>query len=369
MNTRPCRNVYVHVPFCNGKCAYCAFYSEPEVNPASVAQWLDRLEDDAARKSARTLPLDTLYIGGGTPTALSRAALERLFRILEHRFSFLPGAEISIECNPESLTAEKAEILGRHVNRVSMGVQSFRFDFREKIGRRSSGVRAVEMALSLLRANGIENIGFDLIYAIPGETPADWKQELETALSYPIRHLSAYSLSIEEGTELAARGLPPEDSELSFAMWEAAQEILSAHGMPRYEISNYASMPYECRHNQNVWHAEPYLGLGPAACSFDGAVRFTEIPSLSRWLAGEAPEPDVISEEKRLGEMFIMGLRTVRGWKKSEFSRVSRLPWREMWSTIIGKQRKDGLLQETPERIFPTEKGLAFWNDLAEAYL
>ena len=369
MNTRPCRNVYVHVPFCNGKCAYCAFYSEPEVNPASVTQWLDRLENDAARKSAQTLTLDTLYIGGGTPTALPPETLKRLFRILERHFSFLPGAEISIECNPESLTEEKAEILARHVNRVSMGVQSFRPDFREKIGRRPSDAHAVETALRLLRANGIDNIGFDPTYAPPGETLANWREELDTALSHGVRHISAYSLSIEEGTELAARRLPPEDNELSFAMWEAAQEILAAHGMPRYEISNYASKPYECRHNQNVWHAEPYLGLGPAACSFDGAVRFTEVSPLARWLAGIPPEADVIRYEKRLGEMFIMGLRTVRGWKKSEFSRVSRLPWREMWSTIIGKQLQDGMLQETPDRIFPTEKGLAFWNDLAEAYL
>ena len=111
MNTRPCRNVYVHVPFCNGKCAYCAFYSEPEVNPASVTQWLDRLENDAARKSEQTLTLDTLYIGGGTPTALPPEALKRLFRILERHFSFQPGAEISIECNPESLTDQLRPIL------------------------------------------------------------------------------------------------------------------------------------------------------------------------------------------------------------------------------------------------------------------
>ena len=182
------------------------------------------------------------------------------------------------------------------------------------------------------------------------------------------RHISAYSLIIEDGTELAARDFPPEDNELSFQMWQTAQDFLGAHGMPRYEISNYAAEKYECRHNQNVWHGETYLGLGPGACSFDGAVRRTEVPSLARWLKGDAAEQDIIEERKRLSEIFIMGLRTVRGWKKSEFSQFSVLSWREMWSKIIEKQISDGMLKESPDCISPTEKGLAFWNDLAEAY-
>ena len=130
MNVRPYRNLYVHVPFCNGKCAYCSFYSEPSVDSVLVFRWLDRLERDAARFAAETVPLDTVYLGGGTPTALPPDALRRLFRILESNFRFSPGFECSTECNPESLTPEKAEILGRHVNRVSMGIKSFDTVFR-----------------------------------------------------------------------------------------------------------------------------------------------------------------------------------------------------------------------------------------------
>ncbi len=226
----------------------------------------------------------------------------------------------------------------------------------------------MERALDLLRSNGIANIGFDLIYALPEQTLDDWVRELETSLGYMPRHISAYSLIIEDGTELAARDFPPEDNELSFRMWQTAQDFLGAHGMPRYEISNYAAEKYECRHNQNVWHGETYLGLGPGACSFDGAVRRTEVPLLARWLKGDAAEQDIIEERKRLSEIFIMGLRTVRGWKKSEFSQFSVLSWREMWSKIIEKQISDGMLKESPDCISPTEKGLAFWNDLAEAY-
>ncbi len=368
MKVRPYQNLYIHVPFCNGKCAYCAFYSEPEVKQEAVDAWLCRLELDAKQYAPQSVPLNTVYLGGGTPTAIPPESLERIFKIIGTYFTLAENAEISTECNPESLTEEKAAVLGRCVNRVSMGVQSFNPKFRSLIGRRGGGAGTVERALDLLRSNGIANIGFDLIYALPEQTLDDWVRELETSLGYMPRHISAYSLIIEDGTELAARDFPPEDNELSFRMWQTAQEFLGAHGMPRYEISNYAAEKYECRHNQNVWHGETYLGLGPGACSFDGAVRRTEVPSLARWLKGDAAEQDIIEERKRLSEIFIMGLRTVRGWKKSEFSQFSVLSWREMWSKIIEKQISDGMLKESPDCISPTEKGLAFWNDLAEAY-
>lgn len=368
MKVRPYQNLYIHVPFCNGKCAYCAFYSEPEVKQEAVEAWLCRLELDAKQYAPQCVPLNTVYFGGGTPTAIPPESLERLFGIVGTHFALAENAEISTECNPESLTAEKAAVLGHYVNRVSMGVQSFDPKFRSLIGRRGGGGETVAHTVELLRSNGIANLGFDLIYALPEQTPRDWVRELETALGYAPCHISAYSLIVEDGTELAARGVPPEDNELSFAMWQIAQDILSAHGMPRYEISNYAAKKYECRHNWNVWHGETYLGLGPGACSFDGLVRRTEVPSLARWLKGDAAEPDIIEERKRLSEIFVMGLRTVRGWKKSEFSQFSVLSWREIWSKIIEEQISGGMLEEGPGCISPTEKGLAFWNDLAEAY-
>ena len=305
-------------------------------------------------------------------TYLTRMEAKGLVAIVKdaapHRYRAAVAREDWAAEARRGLLEEKAAVLGRCVNRVSMGVQSFNPKFRSLIGRRGGGAGTVERALDLLRSNGIANIGFDLIYALPEQTLDDWVRELETSLGYMPRHISAYSLIIEDGTELAARDFPPEDNELSFRMWQTAQDFLGAHGMPRYEISNYAAEKYECRHNQNVWHGETYLGLGPGACSFDGAVRRTEVPSLARWLKGDAAEQDIIEERKRLSEIFIMGLRTVRGWKKSEFSQFSVLSWREMWSKIIEKQISDGMLKESPDCISPTEKGLAFWNDLAEAY-
>ncbi len=383
MNTRPCRNVYVHVPFCNGKCAYCAFYSEPEVNPASVTQWLDRLENDAARKSAQTLTLDTLYIGGGTPTALPPETLKRLFRILERHFSFLPGAEISIECNPESLTEEKAEILARHVNRVSMGVQSFRPDFREKIGRRPSDAHAVETALRLLRANGIDNIGFDLIYALPGETLANWREELDTALSHGVRHISAYSLSIEDGTELAARGLPPEDNELSFAMWEAAQKILSAHGMPRYEISNYARPGKECRHNNFYWTGVPYLGFGIGAASFYRQTRYTnrrerrEYEAILSEKNNDAQtvlhrlreEIHVQTREEQMEEFLFLGLRRMEGIAQEEFERTFSCSLRDVYGSVISDYVQRGFLRLEHGRLALTDAGIDVSNVILSGFL
>ena len=207
------------------------------------------------------------------------------------------------------------------------------------------------------------------MYALPGQTLADWKRELVTALSYEPKHLSAYSLMLEEGTPLASRGLPPEDDELSFLMWETAQEILSAHGMPRYEISNYASPEWECRHNQNVWHGQTYLGLGPSACSFDGRVRRTETVPLEQWLSGTPAELDVIEDSRRLSEIFIMGLRTVRGWREAEFAAISGLSWDDLWCKVIRSRKADGMLRGQDGNIAPTTEGLAFWNSLAEDFL
>ena len=203
MKIRPYQNLYIHVPFCNGKCAYCAFYSEPEVKQEAVDAWLCRLELDAKQYAPQSVPLNTVYLGGGTPTAIPPESLERIFKIIGTYFTLAENAEISTECNPESLTEEKAAVLGRCVNRVSMGVQSFNPKFRSLIGRRGGGAGTVERALDLLRSNGIANIGFDLIYALPEQTLDDWVRELETSLGYMPRHISAYSLIIEDGTELA----------------------------------------------------------------------------------------------------------------------------------------------------------------------
>ncbi len=362
-------NAYIHIPFCRGKCAYCAFYSEPRHTGEQIQSYLNKLEADL--EPWRGIRLDTLYFGGGTPTLLEPEDMRALFERVRTVFSFEPEAEISMECNPETMTAEKARVMGSFVNRVSMGVQSFSKEIRRRIGRASANdPDAPQRAFDLLRNAGIDNLGMDLIYAVPGQTMKDLEADLLQALRLKPNHLSAYALTLEEGTALA-RGnrISPVSDELSTGMWLEIGTILNDAGMPRYEISNYASESAECRHNRNIWHGQPYLGFGPSACGFDGIDRKTEASDLNRWLEGEKPEIDRIGPEARLREIFMMGLRTVRGWTEPEFQTVAGTGWGNFPEVreLIG----EGLLIEErsagmPPVIRPTEQGLLFWDTVAE---
>ena len=359
------RNLYVHVPFCAGKCDYCAFYSEPAPEIHSIRLWLDRILRELEENAPRLARAETVYFGGGTPSLLPDDVLLRLFDAVR---SAAPAArEISIEANPFTVTPEKAAVLTSFANRVSLGVQSFHASLREAVGRRSHDGPGPGEAVRNLRASGLRNLGLDLMYALPGETPDLWKRDLELALELEPEHISAYSVIPEPGTPFAARvESRPDDDELSQAMWELAGEVLGSAGLPRYEISNYSRPGFESRHNSNVWHGQTYLGLGPAACSFDGVDRWTRVPDLARWLDGAEPEYDRIPRKARLGEMLMMGLRTVRGWTRAEFEAAAGCFWDDFDAPLRDLASR-GLLTLSPDAIIPTQRGLAFWNDVAES--
>lgn len=361
------RNLYIHVPFCRGKCGYCAFYSHPEPDPVLANAWLERIRRDLRNAEARLQDVHTVYFGGGTPSLLPEKTLRELFCAVSRHVRLTPGAEVTMEATPESVTPERCAAASGFINRVSMGVQSFSPELLKNAFRRPMEAGTVERAMELWRKEaGVENLGIDLIFALPGETLAMWESDLRKAVDLPVRHISAYSLMVEEGTPLAGSGYRPDES-LSADMWECAGTFLAEHGFPRYEISNYAQEEFQARHNQNIWHGETYLGLGPAASGFDGIDRITEPPSLTRWLAGEPPERDAIPRSSRLREIFIMGLRTVRGWSAGEFRRVTGesadFPER------IAAERAGLIETGSGGEVRPTAKGLAFWNDLAEMLL
>ena len=358
------RNLYIHVPFCAGKCDYCAFYSEPVPDDRSVRLWLDRVLRQLDENAPLLRHAGTVYFGGGTPSLLPDDVLLRLFDAVRR---VVPEAvEVSIEANPFTVTPEKAAVLTSFANRVSLGVQSFDPGLRTAVGRRSHSGPGPEEAVGNLRAAGLRNLGLDLMYGLPGETPDLWRRDLERALELGPEHVSAYSVTPEPGTPFAARvaGLP-EDDEATETMWELAGEVLGASGLPRYEISNYARPGFESRHNSNVWHGQTYLGLGPAACSFDGADRWTQVSDLRRWLDGAPPEVDRIPRRSRLGEMLMMGLRTVRGWTREEFEAAAGCSWAEFDGPLRELEDR-GLVVLSTDAVAPTIRGLAFWNDLAE---
>ncbi len=360
--------LYVHVPFCAAKCHYCAFYSLPEADDSLVESYLTKLENDFSENAGKRKELQSIYIGGGTPTWLNQDQLERLLNLIGKHFSFNPDTEFSIECNPETLDPEKAALLGEKVNRVSLGAQSFSPEFRELLGRKGKP-ESIAKAVEMLRGNGVINLGIDLIYGIPGQSLKGWKQDLGKAIDLEIKHLSAYSLSIDEGSILAGkRNLPVPGDDLAANMWELTGEMLLDAGMPRYEISNYAAPGFECRHNVAIWYGSNYLGCGPAAASFDGKTRWSQISDLKAWLSGTPPETDKITREKRAREILVMGLRTVAGWNRKDFNSVTGcdfMTWERDFSGLI----EAGLLEFDNEQLLPTSRGLQFWDTIAESIL
>ncbi len=359
------RNLYIHVPFCAGKCDYCAFYSEPAPDASLIRSWLDRILFQLEENVSRLKNAETVYFGGGTPSLLPDKVLKRLFSVVREA---VPNAvEISIEANPFTVTPEKAAVLASFANRVTLGIQSFDPVLLEAVGRRDHAGPGPEEAARDLRNAGLRNLGLDLMYGLPGETPDLWRHDLKRALELVPEHISAYSVTPEPGTPFARRvaGLQENDA-LSEAMWEQAGAVLGEAGLPRYEISNYARPGFESRHNSNVWHGQTYLGLGPAACSFDGNDRWTEVSDLKAWLDGAPPEVDRIPRRARLGEILMMGLRTVRGWTRREFEEAAGGAW-DVFSEQLNELAERGLVTIAVDTITPTERGLSFWNDIAES--
>ncbi len=395
--------IYIHVPFCASKCGYCAFYSLPSPKADAVDSYLKKLAHDFKTSSHLCGKLDSVFIGGGTPTFLSAENLRTLFTLIHSYFHISASAEISIECNPETLTSEKARIIANFANRVSLGIQSFNPKFRKILGRQGA-VSTIEKAISLLMKNEITNIGCDLIYAIPGQTPDDWQDDLEKALLLPLNHISAYSLTLEEGTRLAEKNSKfetrnskliktinsddqqPTTDDSSIEMWNLAETVLRKQGFHRYEISNYANRGFECRHNLEIWYGDKYFGFGPAAASFDGKKRWTNVSDLTEWLSGTDPELDLIPPEKRAREIFVMGLRTSQGWDKKQFHKTTGskvetfnseldkcitgiLPVDSELKFLFDELKAQKLIRETEDRISCTRKGLLLWNEVAESLI
>lgn len=352
-------NCYIHVPFCASKCGYCAFYSESGADMAHFDAYLDALQKRIVPET-----LETLYVGGGTPTVFDLRYLERFIGILQEKFSFVTDSERSIEANPETLTAEKVALLRKFFTRISLGIQSFDPELRGRIGRRCSQ-EALARAVELIREADFTHWNCDLIYSLPDESMAEWERDLHTAAQSGVDHISCYSLTPER-TAILGRSFV-EDDLRERTMYEKAQEILSSYGICRYEISNYAMPDGECRHNVNVWRGGLLRAYGPSASGFDGEVRFTEVESLDLWLDGEVAEIDRISPEARLNEIFAVNLRSVSGWTPELWKAV---PFADNWEKRLEKagktaKRFPGCLQISQDRIKLSTDGLLFWNDVA----
>lgn len=275
------------------------------------------------RRNEIEMPPRTIYIGGGTPSILTEAQIERLF----HALPTEKASEITIEVNPEDVSERFARFLaGTPVNRVSMGVQSMDNEMLRSVGRRHTAEEA-EKAVELLRDAGISNLSLDLIFGLPGQDEAGWEDTLRKTLALEPEHLSAYSLMYEPGTRLSAMlrsgRIKETAAEVSERMYETLRRYAEEYGMEHYEISNFALPGYRSKHNSAYWNLTPYLGLGAAAHSFDGEVRRHNPSDLRRYAAATGPiyETETTDEPQRINEYLLIRLRTAEGIDLSDFGR------------------------------------------------
>lgn len=313
--------VYVHIPFCRSRCIYCGFYSTTLTDVRgryidAVCREID-LRRDYIGESIRTV-----YIGGGTPSLLTDDELTRLLYYIYKVYDIEECAEVSIECNPDDVTPDFAALLGRlPVNRVSMGAQTFS-DSRLKFLNRRHDADEVRHAVALLREAGIKNISIDLMFGFPGETLAEWENDVVEAMRLDVEHISAYSLMYEDGTALwrmlEQQKVEEADEELSLAMYETLVSRLVGSDYEHYEISNFAKPGFRSRHNSSYWHRVPYIGLGAAAHSFDLKSRQWNVADVRTYISeisnGRVPmEREVLDNKTMFNDIVTTAMRTCEG--------------------------------------------------------
>ena len=323
--------IYIHIPFCKRKCIYCDFYSL-----ACSLQVMDHyvaavVKEARLRSGELKNAVNTLYVGGGTPSLLSTDHLRTLIDGLSNVFNLSKLQEFTIEVNPDDVTSETMSVYqSLSVNRVSMGVQSFDEKDLHFINRRHSSQQAIE-TVEIIRNSGVNNVSIDLIYGIPGQTLDTWMHNVQQAIALGVQHISAYCLSYEEGTPLwhmRERGEVQEvDEETTVRMYEVLVERLRKAGYLHYEISNFALPGFESKHNSSYWDGTPYLGLGAAAHSYDGgAVRSYNPADIDGYMKcldlDMLPcEREQLSPVEQYDEMVMLALRTSHGLDLSRLNR------------------------------------------------
>ncbi|WP_284708386.1 radical SAM family heme chaperone HemW [Sporomusa sphaeroides] len=372
--------LYVHIPFCRQKCLYCDFSSYSEVEHLFTAYTTALCQQIADQGGKLYKPLvDTVYIGGGTPSVLPVPLLEQIVASLEDNFTIESGAEISMEANPGTVTRQQlAALKAAGINRLSFGVQSFNDDLLTGLGRihqTADSLAVVEYA----QAVGFNNISIDLMYGLPGQTVAGFFRELEQAAALHTAHISVYGLKLEEGTPLATAAeqgllaLPDEAAEE--AMYNAMSEFLPSQGLARYEISNFARPGFECRHNLKYWHYQPYLGLGAAAHSFLNRQRTGTVTGIKEYISrvttGRSPVvmEEILTLGESMAEYIFLALRTTCGMRLSHFTRYFGVDFFDLFGNVFARLQRQGLLEADDERIWLTDTGMKFGNIVFRSFL
>ena len=384
--------LYLSVPFCRTKCSYCNFASDV-FSRAVFERYVDRVTEDIhqAAETAQHMgaafesSLDSIFLGGGTPTILDIAQLERIFVTISQKFAVRSGAEITVECAPGTLSPAMIDALQRcGVNRVSLGVQSFVDIEAAAVGRLHKRSTVLE-EIARLRSAGIANINLDLIAGLPHQTAESWEFSAAEAIATGVPHVSIYMLEVDEysrlGRELMAGGtryhahFVPDD-ELTAGLYETACRLLEAAGVRQYEISNFARPGQESRHNLKYWTRQPYLGFGVDAHSMllraskkPEAVRFAAPDSLEEYMAARPPRKTLVPAPAALEETFFLGLRLNRGLNLKQVETDFGEPMPDSFSEAISECVASGLLERADDVIRLTPRGRLLSNEVFERFI
>jgi len=389
--------LYIHIPFCKEKCLYCDFLSF-KGDEKSQTLYMDALlcEMEYYGKQLNNEKIETVFIGGGTPSVLQLDEIKRMLDGIFINFNIDKDAEISMECNPGTLTPEKLQVLKVcGVNRLSLGLQSLNDNELKTLGRIHNSEVFYE-SYALARGAGFDNINIDLMSALPGQTKESFEETLKKVTVLSPEHISAYSLIIEEGTpfydkyendvELRERGmktefLPDEDEE--YQILKFTQNFLAENGYSKYEVSNYAKPGYECRHNSGYWTRKDYIGMGLGASSLYKGKRMKNLSNINEyikfWLGAgsnaktesdiEYEEIITLSREEEIEETMFLGLRMVKGVSCSEFKKSFGVEIEEVYSEKLSELISQGLIEKADDHIRLTDRGFDVGNYVFASFL
>lgn len=374
-NRRIPLELYVHIPFCVRKCQYCDFLSGPSDEETKDRYIEALLKEIRAAEHTEDYEIVSVFIGGGTPSALKAEAIASIMRTLQEQFFFCEDAEVTIEANPGTVDLKKLTIYRNvGINRLSLGLQSTDAEELKLLGRIHSYEEFLK-SYEWAREVGFSNINIDLMFAIPGQTGEAWRQHLYQVAELNPEHISAYSLIIEEGTPFAEQNLDLPDEDTEYQMYEDTAEILERYGYRQYEISNYAKQGYMCRHNAGYWQRREYLGFGLGASSLYGGMRFSNTHQMQEYLK-ESRNPDqirqdvtVLSRNERIEEFMFLGLRMTEGISEKKFEENFDVRLMDVYGDILQKYEETGFVEHIETKWRLTRKGIHVSNHILADFL
>ena len=374
-NRRIPLELYVHIPFCVRKCQYCDFLSGPSDEETKDRYIEALLKEIRAAEHTENYEIVSVFIGGGTPSALKAEAIASIMRTLQEQFFFCEDAEVTIEANPGTVDLEKLTIYRNvGINRLSLGLQSTDAEELKLLGRIHSYEEFLK-SYEWAREAGFSNINIDLMFAIPGQTGEAWRQHLYQVAELNPEHISAYSLIIEEGTPFAEQNLDLPDENTEYQMYEDTAEILERYGYRQYEISNYAKQGYMCRHNAGYWQRREYLGFGLGASSLYRGMRFLNTRRMQEYLK-ESRNPDqirkdvtVLSRNEQIEEFMFLGLRMTEGISEKKFEENFDVRLMDVYGDILQKYEETGFMEHMETKWRLTRKGIHVSNHILADFL